>query len=155
MICKNCSIEINPNTSFCYSCGTKVVTRRITTKNLFSDLMIGLGWDSIYFFTLKSMFVKPNIVITEYLNGTRKKYLNPFSYLLIGTAMLLTVFNFFKDDADALQESLSYNKEQIQLTELKNKQEVARFGVQTSKSLMKYFNIIALLFLPIFSFMSK
>jgi len=171
MTCKNCSTEIAPNTSFCYDCGAKFVHERITTKKLFSDLLTGLGWDSVFFFTIKSMFSKPHIVLTEYLDGTRKKYLNPFSYLLISAAILISVINFFKDDFDAIQKSFSFNKEQIELankdlsqikdiseselSKLKKDQEVAKFSMKWANSFLKYFNIITLLFLPFFSFMSK
>ena len=38
------------------------------------------------------MFTQPHIVLTEYLSGVRKRYVNPFGYLAVGAALSLIIF---------------------------------------------------------------
>lgn len=77
MNCKNCNFELNPKDNFCKECGAKIVRERITIKNLFSNLLDTLGWDSNFFVTLRYLFYKPQIVSKEYINGARKKIHKP------------------------------------------------------------------------------
>lgn len=71
--CKNCQTELLPDSKFCHHCGAKVVEKRITFKNLWSSLLTSIfGWDNKYLFTLKQFLLKPQIVLKEFLTGTRK-----------------------------------------------------------------------------------
>lgn len=169
MNCKNCATEIDSSTSFCHNCGAKIIKERITIKFIILQLLESFGWDSVFFFTIKKMFFKPNIVISEYINGTRKRYVKPFSYLIIGVAIYLTFINFFKDDLNIINNVI--NKSYIEaankdLSELKNISEEellalkrdkrsAQIGLKFGEYTLKYFNFIALLFIPFFAFMSK
>jgi len=168
--CKNCGYLLDAEAHFCENCGARVIKNRITTKFLFSELLTSLGWDSLYFRTLKKMFFKPQDVLVEYIGGTRRKYINPFSHLLIGVALLLTVMNIFKKDFDNIMYTINKNQVEIaekdlsklegtisekEMKDLKRKQESARVGLQFGGSFLKYFNVVALLFIPIFAFISK
>ncbi len=155
---------------FCENCGARVIKNRITTKFLFSELLTSLGWDSLYFRTLKKMFFKPQDVLVEYIGGTRRKYINPFSHLLIGVALLLTVMNIFKKDFDNIMYAINKNQVEIaekdlsklegtisekEMKDLKRKQESAQVGLQFGGSFLKYFNVVALLFIPVLALISK
>jgi len=177
MNCKNCQDPLEKDAQFCDNCGAKIITNRITFKFLVSEIFFAIGIESLYFNTLKKMFLAPQEVLNEYINGVRKRYINPFAYLAVGAALSLLVFNYFADDFIEIQSSV--NKENItklqhianrdlssisnisdvELQQLKQQQQTAQlqlqFQVQWTKLLLKYLNLITFLFLPVYALISK
>jgi len=98
MNCKNCNHNIADTNQFCPNCGAKVVLERITTKKLWKDFAVNFfGWDNKYLVTLKKLILKPEQVFNGYFNGVRKRYVNPFAFLAIGTALAVLVFSALSD----------------------------------------------------------
>ncbi|WP_248723810.1 DUF3667 domain-containing protein [Seonamhaeicola sp. ML3] len=84
MNCKNCGSSLRTDYSFCPDCGAKVIRNRITTKNLFYDVIERyFNLDNTFLLTLWHMIIKPKDVCGGYISGVRKKYLNPVSMLAI------------------------------------------------------------------------
>jgi hypothetical protein len=105
MECKNCTTNLRTDYSYCPDCGAKVIRNRITFKNLFYDIIERyFNLDNSFINTFLHLFSKPEKVINGYITGTRKKYLNPISYLGIALTLSgITVFlikKFFKDSID-------------------------------------------------------
>ena len=98
MNCKNCQTELQSEYKYCNQCGAKVVNKRITIKSLISSLLISLGWDNQFFVTFRDLVLRPQLVFERYLNGTRKKYTNPFTFFAIGTALSVFVLSFYSDE---------------------------------------------------------
>ncbi len=177
MNCKNCNEVLEKDAHFCDNCGAKVITNRITLRFLVGELFASMGFESLYFTTLKGMLLSPHEVIKEYLGGVRKRYVNPFAYLALGAALALLVFNYFSDDY--LKAQASFNQSQIEefkeivakdlsaikniskeeLTKLKAEQKTAQvqlnFIENWSQFLLRYFNLAAFLFLPFYALLSK
>ena len=98
MDCKNCNISIKDNDNFCPSCGGKVIRNRLTIKNLlayFSEQF--LNYDNKFFQTFIHLFTKPELVIGGYIDGVRKKYINPINFLAISLTLSGVYFFFFRD----------------------------------------------------------
>jgi len=94
MDCKNCSNTLRTDYSYCPDCGAKVIRNRITVKNLWFDIVDRyFNIDNTFLKTFFHLFTKPEIVIEGYLNGIRRKYLNPISYL--GISITLSGFIVF------------------------------------------------------------
>ncbi|WP_452219482.1 DUF3667 domain-containing protein [Lacinutrix salivirga] len=94
MACKNCNLSLNKTDNFCNSCGAKVIRNRLTINNLFSDFSAQfLNYDNKFLQTFIKLFTKPEDVICNYINGTRKKYVNVISYFAI--AITLSGFQMF------------------------------------------------------------
>lgn len=94
MKCKNCSNTLRTDYLYCPTCGGKVIRNRITVKNLWFDILDRyFNVDNTFIRTFIHLFTKPEIVIEGYLQGLRKKYLNPISYL--GIAITLSGFIVF------------------------------------------------------------
>lgn len=73
--CKNCIQPLRYEDKFCSNCAAQIVSDRINFKNLMYDLFNNtLGWDNKYFYTIKMLLTRPGLVLSEYLNGARKKY---------------------------------------------------------------------------------
>ncbi|MCL5245271.1 DUF3667 domain-containing protein [Cellulophaga sp. 20_2_10] len=94
MNCKNCANNLQTDYSFCPDCGAKVIRNRLTIKNLLSDITERyFNLDNTFLRTFLHLFTKPDVVINGYVNGTRRKYLNPISYF--GIALMLAGFLMF------------------------------------------------------------
>ncbi|WP_299624448.1 DUF3667 domain-containing protein [uncultured Tenacibaculum sp.] len=177
MNCKNCNEVIEDDALFCDHCGAKVLKDRITFRFLLKELFISLGWDSYFILTIKMMFSKPDKVLREYVNGIRKRYLNPFTYIAISAALSLIIFNVFSKDFTKLQNTINNTEVAAlkklvdqDLTKLKDvtpeqlkalqKQQVAakiRLDVQDKimKLFLKYFNIFMFLLVPFYALISN
>ena len=93
--CKNCETLFEGN--FCPNCSQKAGTHRFTVKHFLHEFLHAFTHtDKGIFFLIKQMMVRPGKVAFEYNAGKRKKYFNPFSFMLI--AMALNVFLTQKTD---------------------------------------------------------
>ncbi|CAM3478618.1 DUF3667 domain-containing protein [Zobellia roscoffensis] len=164
--CRNCNFTINEENNYCSQCGAQVIKDRITLKSLFSNLLIALGWDSNFVVTLRYLVYKPQVVIEEYLNGTRKKFANPFSLFAIITALSLFAFSQYSNQYRLMSKNLG--PEQIEKSEkpihdINKNKDVPIFGYKNQDDFnnsflditLKYFNILAFLFLPIYTFIAR
>ena len=98
MNCKNCQAELHSEHKYCDQCGAMVINERISIKSLISGLLISLGWDNQFFVTFRDLVLKPQSVFEKYLNGTRKRYTNPFTFFAIGTALSVFILSFYSDE---------------------------------------------------------
>ena len=96
MNCKSCHSEINENSSFCSSCGSKIVHDRISLKGTWEEF-IGpfFSWDNNFWRTFLGLFTNPKDVLEAYINGARKKYFNPFSYLILFATIAVLFYKLF------------------------------------------------------------
>ncbi|MEQ6123047.1 DUF3667 domain-containing protein [Pseudotenacibaculum sp. MALMAid0570] len=100
MECKNCSANLQDKDGFCSYCGARVLEKGISLKFLISEIMDKvLSVDNKLLKTFWQLFSKPDQVINGYIDGVRKKYFNPFSYLLISITLAGISFYFLKDIA--------------------------------------------------------
>lgn len=84
--CKNCGTPLTGN--FCQNCGQKADVHKITIKYLLHEFFHALTHaDKGFLFLMKEMAVRPGHVALEYLEGKRKKYFNPLSFLVIASAI--------------------------------------------------------------------
>ncbi|MEO0572421.1 MAG: DUF3667 domain-containing protein [Bacteroidota bacterium] len=149
--CLNCYKTISEEASYCPSCGAGVVTERITLNKIISDVAETIfGWDNKYFFTLRSLILRPHLVLEDYVSGVRKRYVPPFTFLVIGATLMLFTFTFFLDGF--MEDLKAFN---IQLVE-----RYKGFGVkdldlervdQVQAQILKYFNLVTLLLMPLYA----
>lgn len=158
MNCKNCKTELNPKDKFCNNCGAKIINDRITVKRLFSDVFDALGWGSNFFVTLRHLIFKPQVVFKEYINGTRKKYANPFTFYTISLAISLFVFSLSSEQLMQISTNSSMEQTVVQENTASNDfKDVEMFGFKNqeefSKAIMefqmKYYNLMGFLLLPL------
>jgi hypothetical protein len=162
MSCKNCSSTLVQYSFYCNQCGSKVISERITVKNTIEDAFQNyVGWDNKFLITLKYLILNPGILLREYYNGTRKKYINPFTFLTIGMAINLFAFNSF--DEEFLSVMNDFNESQINwyaktiggpFSDPEFKAEQLAKSTESSKFTLKYFNILVIALLPIYTLMA-
>ncbi|HEY3405505.1 MAG TPA: DUF3667 domain-containing protein [Ohtaekwangia sp.] len=86
MICKNCGATID--TKFCPDCGQKAETHRITIGHLAHEFFhVMTHADKGILFLIKELIRRPGFVVKEFLEGRRKKYFNPISFIVITSAL--------------------------------------------------------------------
>ncbi|WP_047545484.1 DUF3667 domain-containing protein [Psychroserpens sp. Hel_I_66] len=108
MNCKNCNYELPTNSDYCNACGGKVIRNRLTFKNLFEHFTeTFFNYDNKLLRTFIDMFKKPEVVIDTYVQGVRKRYVNPVSFfgiiLTINGLNIFLISKFFKKYLDASQ----------------------------------------------------
>ncbi len=121
--CKNCGCNVE-QANFCSHCGAKKITKRITFKNLITEISeVYLNVDNTFINTIKDLTSKPHIVIDGYINGVRKKHLNVASYFLLSIT-LAAILSFIKErgfdipsDSERFEESSKIVQFFIEVTE--------------------------------------
>ena len=88
--CKNCGSALTGN--FCASCGQTANVHRITFGHFAHEFFHAFTHtDKGILLLMKELVIKPGHVAREYLDGKRKKYFNPLTFLII----LASVYAYF------------------------------------------------------------
>ena len=105
MECKNCQYRQTADFSFCPNCGAKVIQNRLTLKNLSLDIAErAFDIDNTFIRTFLQLFLRPDEVIDSYVQGIRRRYMNPIGYfgiaITLSGILLLLMRRFFRDRID-------------------------------------------------------
>lgn len=86
--CFNCGNDAEG--SFCPKCGQKKITKRLSFGRLLSDVpKTFFNLERGLMRTFFEMFVRPGMMARDFVYGQRKRYINPFSYFLVGATVQL------------------------------------------------------------------
>jgi len=168
MNCKNCQTELLPEDKYCNECGAIVVNERITLKSLVSGLLVSLGWDNQFFHTFRDLVLRPQTVFEKYLNGTRKRYTNPFTFFALGAALSVLVLGFYSDELIGISTSASlkptetlldnYHKDGIDGNESHTSTELLAQNQNMNEKLFNflfsYYYYLSFLLLPFYTFIA-
>ena len=94
MHCKNCETAMALDSNYCHNCGGRIIRNRLTLKNLFEHISeTFFNYDNKLLRTIICLIKNPEDVIGSYVNGVRKKYVNPISFF--GLSITLTGLSIF------------------------------------------------------------
>src|SRR5688572_18664064 len=80
--CKNCNAPLSGN--FCANCGQTSNVHRVTFKHFLHEFFHAFTHtDKGIFLLMKELITRPGHVAREYLDGKRKKYFNPLTFLIL------------------------------------------------------------------------
>jgi hypothetical protein len=80
--CKNCDGTLTGN--FCSNCGQTADIHRVTFKHFLHEFFHAFTHtDKGILLLMKELVTRPGYVALEYLEGKRKKYFNPLTFLII------------------------------------------------------------------------
>jgi hypothetical protein len=152
MDCKNCHTKLLAKDDYCTSCGGKVIRKRLTLKNLFEHLSeTFFNYDNKLIRTIKFLFTKPEEVIGSYVNGVRKRYVNPISFfglsLTVSGISLFIIKRFYLEYFDIMAWFSSF---EIFSNEASQKM-LASYSTSDS---MEYSSFIFSAIVPIFGLLS-
>ena len=154
MDCKNCTHALRTDYSYCSNCGAKVIRNRITIKNLWYDFTERFfNLDNTFLLTFKHLITQPDAVIVGYINGVRKKYMNPISYftiaVFVGGFLYFLIQKFFPD-------AMNYQFEQMAIDVNDPSQKIGmEFGKKFQSIMMEYQSLFYLAMLPFLSMISR
>lgn len=131
MNCLNCGKEFVQPDNYCSSCGQAASAARMETHDAFHNLFHAFTHtDKGFFYLVPQLRIKPGFIAREYTLGKRKKYFNPFSFMILVLAIntiLISSFNLRSIDPAGSSDPIA-------------------------KFLNKHFNIIILIALPLMSY---
>ena len=95
--CPNCEMPLVSVNAYCPDCGQKLPVHRLTTSHLLHDLFHSVTHaDKGLLLLLKDLASRPGKVAKEFVEGKRKKYFNPFTFILLCTAFVVFINGQFK-----------------------------------------------------------
>lgn len=106
--CRNCSNLLMGN--FCVHCGQSArSSQRLTVREIMAKgAEAVLDADAVFPATFLGLWVDPGNLCRDYVEGKRKRFLNPFTYLLIAITVQIVfakVISFFAWDAKEASDS--------------------------------------------------
>ncbi|MGI8951314.1 MAG: DUF3667 domain-containing protein [Chitinophagaceae bacterium] len=135
IVCKNCGRSFHKNYKYCPYCGQTAVVERLNFSEIFHDFFHAfIHTDKGIFLLLKKLTYKPGKIAREYIEGKRKKYFNPFSFLVLMVAVALFFLTQFETLGIKYENVNASNKEILHLS-------------------FKYFNLLVFIRCPINAFL--
>ena len=111
MVCLNCHFSLRSTEVFCPQCGQKTSIKRLRISSLMKEAFQSFtNVDAGILYLLKWLPFKPGIVSKDYVNGQRKKYFNPFTFLILTigiTSFLSANFNLLASSTAELHNPVS------------------------------------------------
>ncbi len=78
---------------------------RITFKSLIAFVLSVLNFERGILFTIKELFIRPKVVIEEYMKKDRKKLINPIRFLVFSTALSTFLMFSFMNSNDLVKDA--------------------------------------------------
>ncbi len=96
--CPNC--ETVTVGSFCHACGQRQRDSRLTMRELWRDFAIRfLSMENGFLLTMKRLFRNPGDLARSYVDGQRKRHVNPVSVLLVMSAFSLLMLPLYMNSS--------------------------------------------------------
>ena len=158
MECKNCKTTLKETAKFCDECGGKIINHRLNFKTVTAEFFATfISWDNKFFKTFSHLITKPQEVANGYLDGVRKRYMQPFAYMII----ILSIYGIYiilskeiiMEYLDTIKESMtkfSAPNPSKKVEELNN-----NFNTKMLNFMINYSNIYTLASIPVFAFINK
>ncbi len=150
--CLICNQPLNVSQKFCDRCGQHTKTHRLSVGHVTHEFFHAFTHaDTGIIFLIKALDTNPGRMAGEYVEGKRKKYFSPFSFLLICIGFFVLVNNVIKTYPDppppdpkivAVLPTPAARQNYIGLIER---------TATASKAVNKHANIITLIAIPLYS----
>jgi len=152
MNCKTCDFKLDNNAQYCSSCGAKIVHDRLSLKGTWEEF-VGpfFSWDNNFWRTFFGLFKNPKDVLEAYITGARKKYFQPFSYIILYATIAVFFYKFFPMDI-IFDYSEGFTKGYNSTNSSGNVPKIDMKGFM--ETLMSYYNFFVLLLIPIYALTS-
>lgn len=156
MSCKNCYNKLLGERKFCNNCGAKVINYRLNFKTVISEFFATfINWDNSFFKTISHLFTQPQTVVNGYLNGIRKRYLQPFAYMLIALTVYSVYMYFSKEQMlefidKAVISMPNQNKGNPKMDEFMD-----GFMEKWMSFITQYYNIFTFLIIPVLAMINR
>ena len=152
MNCKTCNNPYENTAQYCSNCGAKIVSDRLSLKGTWEEF-VGpfFSWDNNFWKTFIGLFTNPKDVLEAYISGARKKYFQPFSYIILYATIAVFFYKFFPLDI-IFDYSEGFTKGYNSTNSTGNVPKIDMKGFM--ETLMSYYNFFVLLLIPIYALTS-
>lgn len=136
--CLNCGSPLQ--NQFCPRCGQKAEVHRLSLHNVREEIYHIFGQIQEGFFkTTEQIILRPGILCKNYLDGKRKRYHKPISFLLLWMAAFILIFQaaLYLTDFPSTNTATPFT-----------------FDIKASSIISKYRSIIEVLTIPFLAFIS-
>lgn len=146
MNCRNCQVALAENSDYCYTCGGKVIRNRLTLKHLFNYFIeTFFNYDNKFLQTIIKLISNPKDVIDSYVNGTRKRYIEPLAFFAISlTISGIYIFIVRK-----------YVPELFEFDELYQSDAQKEFAKKITDITTEYISLLNFAIIPVLAFISR
>jgi hypothetical protein len=145
MNCKNCELPLEESSNYCLICGAKVIRNRLTLRNLFSSFSHEFfNYDNKFLQTFLHLIKDPRNVIGGYIKGTRKKFVNPISFLMIAITITGIEYFLLSNYFPNYYEMISFGS-----------QDLPGFNEKVEQFIKEYQSFIIISMIPFYALMSK
>jgi hypothetical protein len=150
--CKNCGYQVDGK--YCSNCSQKASTHRLTVKHILHEGFHAVTHtDTGILYLIKELTYRPGFVAREYLEGKRKKYYNPFTFLMILIAIQALVAkqtNIYGAFNSKMKEFvMSISKDSSTMKDAEAKMEMSEKQLHQTLENTKLVNLVALPFVGI------
>lgn len=149
--CLNCGSQLTGK--YCPHCGQKADTPRITFHYLVEEFLHAfIHADKGLLTLIKRLAINPGRVATDYVEGRRKSYFNPFGFLTICIAISFPIYNLVKPSQDLPQpdfENMNMIPAELDVLALNAKERAQAVQHFFNKNI----NLISVFVAPYFAFM--
>ncbi len=88
MNCLNCHRELEQQDDYCPGCGARVIRKRLTVAGLLGEIMAHFtNFEYGLYRTIIDLTIRPERVTVGFIEGLRKRYLKPGSYLALSLTL--------------------------------------------------------------------
>ena len=147
--CLNCGLPASETDSYCSRCGQALDTHRFTFSHILHEFFHAFTHtDKTVFGLIAGLAVRPGKVVGEYLDGKRKKYFNPFTFLLLVAAFSILVIGWTGTIRHSANPSASLNQSSARA----NMDEKSRVMMERAKKVGEFMskrqNLVMLIAVP-------
>lgn len=152
MNCKTCNNPYENTAQYCSNCGAKIVDDRLSLKGTWEEF-IGpfFSWDNNFWKTFFGLFKNPKDVLEAYISGARKKYFQPFSYIILYATIAVFFYKFFPMEI-IMDYSEGFSKDYSSTNPSGKAPKIDMKSYM--ETLMSYYNFFVLLLIPIYALTS-
>ena len=148
MGCKNCNTSLAKHAQYCSQCGAQVIDKRLTLRSLFREFNeTFFSWEGNRpLRTFVDLLRCPENVISGYITGVRKKYMNPYGFVAIAlTISGIFFFSLFKFFPDALEQTFYLQGES---------EPQVRAAKEIQQTAFEYHSLLFFAMVPVFALLS-
>lgn len=146
--CKNCEFAISEEQNYCSNCGARIIRNKLSISYLTGEFFESF-WSidsNKPVLTFIDLFRRPIDVIQGYIDGLRKKYINPYGYFTIALTLTgLYTFINLKYFPEYLETGGSFEVND-------GERDITR---EVTTAIMEHMNLITFLFIPVLTLYSR
>ena len=132
-VCLNCETNLDLSDRYCPNCGQLNSTKKLSFNDFFNEFFGSIfAYDSRLYRTLNVLVFRPGRISTEYIQGKRARYANPFRFYLSVSIIFFILYGLVNQFSTENLSPVKFNRDtgenpitEVDSTDLKPESELA------------------------------